>query len=290
MQAWYEGGFFTDDLKMKRTNTDAEFITLTDIKRRARGSRIFLSPLADPPMLPPGLGVNSLLQRTGVLDSLRHPAPLAYNRNDTLDTNFGLGSLASSSASPSSSFGGNFGRTSISPDHVALGNRGLNYRYGSDIPHNGRVSASSFSSNGSPAVPPAARHQASEGYQRPDQHSGFGQQPTSPWSATHVNGWNEPIGYAQGNLAQFDSGAPGMQASLAREPSYHSAWGVPVESFGQRNPVNGYYDGLNDSSANRGLAQQNDQAMAAHGTSSLFLTSVTRRSIFERSVTGGRYV
>lgn len=273
MQAWFEGGFFTDDLKMKRTDIDTGFMTLTDIKRRARGERIFLSVIAGPPLLPPGLGVSSLLQRTGVLDeldaldALRHPAPLAYNRNDTLDTNFGLGPLTSASASPSSSFGGNFGRGSISPDHVALATRGPNYRFGSDMPHNGRISANSFSSNGSPAIPPAARHPMNDGLQHATPQAGYSQQPTSPWSSNQINGWNGPLGYTPGNPAQFDSGIPNMQPSLSREPSYSSAWGSLADLTVQQNPVNGFYEGLGDEVAlNHGLTQQIDHTIPNQGT------------------------
>ena len=55
MQSWYDQQYFPDDLSMKRINIDNAWMTVADIRRRAAGEQIFLSPLRDvssPPGLP----------------------------------------------------------------------------------------------------------------------------------------------------------------------------------------------------------------------------------------------
>lgn len=93
MQQWFEGGYFNDDLLIKRTAIDADFEPLRDVRRRAPPLRpgelhikMFLSPLA--PRAPPNLP----LPQTQLLGSNTPPNPsprLAHLMTGMLDSSHG---------------------------------------------------------------------------------------------------------------------------------------------------------------------------------------------------------
>lgn len=192
MQSWHDQHYFTDDLMMKRTTIDIDFMPLGEIKRRAQGERVFLCPLVDA-LPPPGLrqtgppGLNTMMHR---IDSPSQPSPQAYGRSSTLDSY-----LAGVQASPGSSFsGGGLTRPSISPDPLAVGSRLPTARFPPDAPLSGRVSAGSYSSTGSPAMPQAMRNVFSDGLQPVRQPSFESPQygntvlANVPWQTPNMNG------------------------------------------------------------------------------------------------------
>ncbi|KAJ3767353.1 hypothetical protein FB446DRAFT_696431 [Lentinula raphanica] len=120
MQKWCDGGFFSDDLLMKRTYVDNEWIPMRDLKRRVGSvDKVFLTPI--PLYGPPGL-----IRRTdspfstpneGVFQNGPfQPSPVRSLRATTYD------SINSNySDSPTSSFGvaGRF--VDASPDPASFG-------------------------------------------------------------------------------------------------------------------------------------------------------------------------
>ncbi|TRM62398.1 hypothetical protein BD626DRAFT_499090 [Schizophyllum amplum] len=122
MQKWFEGGYFTDDLLMKRTNYDMDWISVEDLKRRAAGDKIFMSHI-NPPAPPPGISRHdspmAVPDSTSFSNSPFQPAPVRQLRTGTLDSYIGSGSTPSDS--PSSSLGARFGNGS--PDPAAFGGR-----------------------------------------------------------------------------------------------------------------------------------------------------------------------
>jgi len=111
MQSWYDQGYFTPDLLMKRTQIDAEWISVGELIHRAAGPKVFLSPIAV--LVPPGPpGLTRRLENPG--DPLSHqrdpspfgaphqPTPIRSLRTSTLDSYINGNSQ---SASPSSSAG-----------------------------------------------------------------------------------------------------------------------------------------------------------------------------------------
>lgn len=223
---------------MKRTTIDSEFIPVAEIKRRAQGERIFLCPLGDPAP-PPGLlrqvpppGLNAFVNRNAI-DSPSQPSPQGAIRSSTLDSYL----TGVQSASPVSSFGGGLARPSISPDPMAVGSRLANARFAADLPLSGRVSAGSYSSTGSPAVPQAIRSVFND-VRQPTRQSSF-ESPqygnnvlaNVPWQTPHMNGsgWNgvsdnapqvDPFGLAMGNVTPGNGHSP-----FLREPQYNAPLG-----------------------------------------------------------------
>ena len=111
MQSWHDQGYFTSDLRMKRTQIDADWISVGELTKRATGPKIFLSPIMAPvPLGPPGLtrrldnlGDPLLRQRDPSPFSAPHqPVPIRSLRTSTLDSYINGNSQ---SASPSSSAG-----------------------------------------------------------------------------------------------------------------------------------------------------------------------------------------
>ncbi|KAG5636559.1 hypothetical protein H0H81_007611 [Sphagnurus paluster] len=118
MQKWFDEGYFTGDLPMKRTHLDLHWVTVDDLVKGHGGStKIFVTP--PPPILPPGLAHRASQNFTPdplIFNGPYQPAPVRNLRSSTLD------SFGSPSDSPSSSFGaGRFGNGS--PDPNAFGGR-----------------------------------------------------------------------------------------------------------------------------------------------------------------------
>ncbi|KAH7914466.1 hypothetical protein BJ138DRAFT_1143807 [Hygrophoropsis aurantiaca] len=133
MQKWFDEGYFTPDLLMKRTHFETDWIPVGELERRASGGKIFLS---QPPAStgPPGL---THLQGFGVSHEQNfngyQPVPTRTLRTATLDSY--LSSASNLSDSPASSFaGGRFGNGS--PDANVFG--GLANPYISDPNLSGR--------------------------------------------------------------------------------------------------------------------------------------------------------
>ncbi|KAL5534141.1 hypothetical protein ACEPAG_602 [Sanghuangporus baumii] len=223
MQLWNDQGYFSDNLLMKRIHMDTEFAPLTDIKRRAQGERVFLSPLIDA-LPPPGLShpvpapaFNPILQRTGLVDPQRQSSPQSYGHNNALDSFNVNGSIT---GSPSSSFGGSFARGPISPDPMAIGSRFQRF----DTVLNGRVSAAgSYSSSGSPAMPQAVRQTFNDAPQ-PNRTSSVDVPANVPWQLSNGNvapGWNGPPDVSQ--LGRFDAMPPSFRhAQFGQDPSWNA--------------------------------------------------------------------
>ncbi|KAF8061015.1 hypothetical protein FPV67DRAFT_1632041 [Lyophyllum atratum] len=119
MQKWFDDGYFTGDLPMKRTHLDSQWATVDELVKRHGGTKTFLTPPL--PVVPPGLAhrdSQNFTQDPHSLNGPYQPAPIRNLRSSTLDT-FG----SNPSDSPSSSFGaGRFGNGS--PDPNAFGGRG----------------------------------------------------------------------------------------------------------------------------------------------------------------------
>ncbi|KAI5991600.1 hypothetical protein EDD15DRAFT_2388561 [Pisolithus albus] len=140
MQKWFDEGYFTAELLMKRTHLDVEWIPVAALERRCNGGKVFLS---QPPSIssPPGLTLPSESPQCyspahehGTFSGYQ-PVPQRAVRSTTLDSSY-LSSV-SPSDSPSSSLGAaRFGDGS--PDPTVFGNRIGGSAYSSDANHGSR--------------------------------------------------------------------------------------------------------------------------------------------------------
>ncbi|KAI0761683.1 hypothetical protein BD413DRAFT_238921 [Trametes elegans] len=119
MQRWYNEGYFTPNLPMKRTHLDTEFTPVGELVRRAGDQPVFLTPRIHAPT-PPGL--NRVVD-SGIPERNQHspyqPVPTRSLRSSTLDSYLNNGSAAPES--PSSSFSGRY--VNGSPDPAVIDNR-----------------------------------------------------------------------------------------------------------------------------------------------------------------------
>lgn len=132
MQKWYNDGYFSLDLPMRRVLYDAHWTTVEELKQRANGENIFLTPLvtANPNT---NRGNGSPMQSYPSLDNAYNepyqPSPMRTLRTSTLESYLGAGSLPSDS--PSSSVGAShFGNPS--PDPAAFGGREAKAYFGNE--------------------------------------------------------------------------------------------------------------------------------------------------------------
>ena len=125
MQKWYDEGYFTTDLLMRRASLDEDWTPVGELAQRAGGERIFFFNF-DAPAAPPGLSRRREPSRdhfqqqreTNGYNAPYQPVP-TRTVHPNLDSYFASSSPASNS--PSSSFGaGRFGDNS--PDPAAFGN------------------------------------------------------------------------------------------------------------------------------------------------------------------------
>lgn len=130
MQKWFDEGYFTPDLLMKRTHIDMDWIAVGILERRASGGKIFLPQISNGP---PGLAIRT--------ESPKSYSPVHEQNmfngyqsipNQTLRTTLDSSLNGSSPIeSPSSSLGGGrFGNGS--PDPSTFGGRPGNNVYSSD--------------------------------------------------------------------------------------------------------------------------------------------------------------
>ncbi|KIO02316.1 hypothetical protein M404DRAFT_148067 [Pisolithus tinctorius Marx 270] len=140
MQKWFDEGYFTPELLMKRTHLDVEWIPVATLERRSNGGKVFLSqPLSVPG--PPGLTLRtesphgySPAHEHSTFDG-HQPVPQRAVRSATLDPSYL--SNVSPSDSPSSSLGAaTFGDGS--PDPTVFGSRSGGSAYSGDISYGGR--------------------------------------------------------------------------------------------------------------------------------------------------------
>ncbi|KAI9059585.1 hypothetical protein FKP32DRAFT_1668552 [Trametes sanguinea] len=123
MQRWYNEGYFTPDLPMKRTHLDNDWTPVAELVRRAGDQPVFLTPLVHA-VAPPGLNrrLDNVVD-SGIPErnqqSPYQPVPTRNLRSSTLDSYLVNGSNVPES--PSSSFGGRF--TNGSPDPAIFENR-----------------------------------------------------------------------------------------------------------------------------------------------------------------------
>lgn len=123
MQKWFDDGYFTPNLLMKRTHIDSEWLSvgeLIEIARQTGSEKIFVSlPL---PFVPPGLARRTESPMQGfplradpnAFNGPYQPAPIRSLRSSTLDSYLGG---SNQSASPSSSLDtGRFGSRSPEPN------------------------------------------------------------------------------------------------------------------------------------------------------------------------------
>ncbi|KAF8213572.1 hypothetical protein K438DRAFT_1661780 [Mycena galopus ATCC 62051] len=130
MQKWFDDGYFTADLLMKRTHIDVDWVAvgeLAEIARRSGSDKLFLAPPVPPG--PPGLprpaeqAFAPPVEQQNSFNSPLQPAPVRTLRSFTVDAYAGG---SNHSDSPSSSFGaGRF--SSSSPDSHGFGGRANNY-------------------------------------------------------------------------------------------------------------------------------------------------------------------
>jgi PERQ amino acid-rich with GYF domain-containing protein len=124
MQKWYEEGYFTIDLLMRRVHLDESWTPVGELAQRAGSERVFFFNF-DAPAVPPGLSCRREPSRdpvqqhreTNGYNAPYQPVPTRSAYPTALDSYF---ASSPASNSPSSSFGaGRFGNTS--PDPSAFG-------------------------------------------------------------------------------------------------------------------------------------------------------------------------
>ena len=125
MQKWYEEGYFSIDLLMRRVDLDEVWTPVGELAQRAGGERVFYFNF-DAPAVPPGLSRRRELSRdpvqqqqeTNGYNAPYQPVPTRSIHPSALDSYFASSPPASNS--PSSSFGaGGFGNNS--PDPASFG-------------------------------------------------------------------------------------------------------------------------------------------------------------------------
>jgi PERQ amino acid-rich with GYF domain-containing protein len=133
MQKWYDEGYFTSDLLMKRTHLDTDWTPVGELGIRAGGDKLFLSSFSEsgPPGLAPHPSIPSMngqsFDRTGQplgQISLQRPhhsepypngSPLTHFRNPVSTRSSALDSLLASSSNPSHSPASSFGAAGLAP-------------------------------------------------------------------------------------------------------------------------------------------------------------------------------
>ncbi|KAF8807684.1 hypothetical protein BYT27DRAFT_7189775 [Phlegmacium glaucopus] len=140
MQKWYNDGYFSTDLPMKRTHYDNHWTTVGELVKQSNGENIFFCPPIN--AVPPGLGrangspLQTYPQTEQPLNEPYQPAPMRSLRASTLESYLMAGSAPSDS--PSSSLGGASQFGNSSPDPSIFGGRNKIYA-SSDANINGRL-------------------------------------------------------------------------------------------------------------------------------------------------------
>ena len=138
MQKWYNDGYFSADLPMKRTHYDTHWTTVGELVKRSNGEHVFLSPLIN--TIPPGLGrangspLQNYPQTEQLFNEPYQPAPVRSLRASTLESYLVAGLVPSDSPSSSN------GPLHSSPDSSMFSTR--NKVFSSDVGINGRPTGS----------------------------------------------------------------------------------------------------------------------------------------------------
>ncbi|KAI6158741.1 hypothetical protein EDD17DRAFT_1619517 [Pisolithus thermaeus] len=140
MQKWFDEGYFTPELLMKRTHLDVEWIPVATLERRCNGGKVFLSqPTSN--SVPPGLTLHSESPHS-YSPAHEHstfngyqPVPQRAVRSTTLDPSY-LSSVSPSESPSSSSGAAGFGDGS--PDATMFVNRIGGSAYSGDTNYGGR--------------------------------------------------------------------------------------------------------------------------------------------------------
>ena len=141
MQKWFDEGYFTPELPMRRTHLDTDWVPVGVLEQRANGGKIFL---VQPPAAngPPGLSLRteSLQNYPSTYDQNAfngyQPVPQRAIRSATLDASY-LNNTSPSESPSSSLGGGRFG--SGSPDASTFNARSGNGVYSGDPNFGGRA-------------------------------------------------------------------------------------------------------------------------------------------------------
>ncbi|KAF9072776.1 hypothetical protein BDP27DRAFT_388353 [Rhodocollybia butyracea] len=244
MQKWSDDGYFTDQLLMKRTNIDSDWIAVGELKRRIGNGKVFLTPV-------PLHGPSNVMRRTdspftygnpndaGFHNGTFQPSPIRSLRSTTLDS-FG----SNYSDSPASSIGAaGFGNGS--PDPAAFGGRAGQYNTGADrYAYPGEASPSlsgrsmfaspstDFRTSGFSNVPPRNNSL--------DVNGNFGSSAPAAWPASpfdNARGSSDSLAYQAGFPAAGNSssyvGINGFQTSSGT-PTHQSL--VPEFAYEQYPP------------------------------------------------------
>ncbi|KAJ7169427.1 hypothetical protein C8R46DRAFT_1264215 [Mycena filopes] len=226
MQKWFDDGYFTADLLMKRTHVDVNWAAvgeLAELARRSGSDKLFLSPPAPPapPGLPrpndsPGQGFITPVDQNAYNAPLQ-PAPVRSLRSSTLDAYAGS---SSHSNSPSSSFGaGRFGNGS--PDSHGFGGR-ANNQYSTDPSIGGRFGPSESSSSlrrntfGDPSSRFAGGDVPSQG----------------PWQASSSNPLASSFDALNGNFGSSSNLVAGLGQASGNYPEFMGSQQLGGASFG----------------------------------------------------------
>ncbi|KAJ7770933.1 hypothetical protein DFH07DRAFT_259983 [Mycena maculata] len=262
MQKWYDDGYFTADLLMKRTHHDVDWVAvgeLTELARMSGSEKLFLSQPVPPG--PPGLSRPSDFpghapKEQNTYNGPLQPAPVRSLRSSTLDAYVGG---SSHSDSPSSSFGaGRFGNGS--PDSHGFGGR-ANNQYSSDPAVGSRFGASDSASSlrrntfNDPALEPSVIGSRFAGGAVGDVYATNGSYSPSqgPWQASSSN-LSGPFDTLNGGF--------GSSSNLPTSLSQASGFGhirTPQDSpFGEVAPTNfpDYLGGPQAGAAPFGPSQQ----------------------------------
>ncbi|KAJ7225976.1 hypothetical protein GGX14DRAFT_642192, partial [Mycena pura] len=245
MQKWYDDGYFTADLLMKRTHLDRDWVAvgeLAEIAQRSGSDKLFLAPPlpSGPPGIPrpadlPGQPFASPGEQNTYSAPLQ-PAPVRTLRSSTLDAYVG-GSTQSDS--PSSSFGaGRFGDGS--PDSSGFGGRASS-QYSAD-PTGGRFGVPSESSSslrrnafGDSSLEPSALSSRFSGG-GPGAGDSFGTNGTytpsqGPWQGNQ-------LGPAFDTSSGGFGSSPNITAGLSQGNSFGHIRAPPEPAFGEVTPAN----------------------------------------------------
>jgi PERQ amino acid-rich with GYF domain-containing protein len=205
MQKWYNEGYFSVDLPMKRTHYDTRWTTVGELVKQSNGENVFLRPLIS--AIPPGLGrangspLQTYPQTEHSFNEPYQPAPVQSLRASTLESYIIAGSVPSDS--PSSSIGASHS----SPDPSMFGTR--NKIYG-DVVINGRSTGLGVQEYFTPFTEKRTSHDYpsdSNGHQLPS-FGNFG-----PEGDLNINGFGSNDAYVTHDL---------WKIPLARFPDHKS--------------------------------------------------------------------
>ena len=139
MQKWYNDGYFSADLPMKRTHYDTHWTSVGELVKQSNGENIFLYPPIN--AVPPGLGrangspLQTYPPTEQPFSGPYQPAPVRSLRASTLESYLTAGSVPDSPSSSTSFGASQFGNSS---DPSTFGAR--NNIYSNDAGINGRSS------------------------------------------------------------------------------------------------------------------------------------------------------